>query len=236
MSSAEVTTFLQSLAPPLTCRGNGRTDHKGITKRIREEVALAIKREIVPTGTKVSIRTDHNSIHVQIVAWMGAVFSSAYEEGIMDSAIGWPVEKQRRWHDERQCYVDARHVDSLADALWALERIANRHNYNNSDYMTDYHDVGYYLSVDAHPLESGAERGVRLQFDAEFRELCDRAQRAAEALGPQVTESVIGRKTLEHTSSEFSMKRLIAMADRANGRPLVYDKRRKTWVTTPEES
>ena len=90
--------------------------------------------------------------------------------------------------------------------------------------------VRYYLSVDAHPLESGAERGVRLQFDAAFKELCERAQRAAEALGPRVTESVIGRQTLEHTSSEFSLKQLIAMADRANGRPLVYDKRRKTWI------
>jgi hypothetical protein len=233
MSSSDVTQFLATLPPALTCRGNGRSDHKTVTKRIRDEIALAIKRGVIPTGTKVSVRSDHNSIHVQIVAWVGAVFSSAYEEGIMDPAVGWPVEKQKRWHAERQTYVDARHTDSLADALWAIHRIADRHNYNNSDYMTDYHDVGYYLSVDAHPLESGAVRGVRLQFDTAFRELCDRAQRASEALGPRVTESVIGRHGLEQTSNEFSMKRLIAMAERANGRPLVYDKR-KGWIVATD--
>lgn len=230
--------FMASLPPAYNLRA-GYVDRAVIAKTIRADCARALACGVLPSGTQVSVRKasgrGSSSITAEIVRWEGAVFSKAYEESLM-GGDEWEPEKHRRWDTTRGSYVDGRLSDALHSALWTLERIADRHNYDNSDLMTDYHDVGYYLTVEASTVESAARLGIRMQHDKALIALHARAHAAAQAVGPRVVASVLGKRGLE-TASEYCMERLVRLAERANGRPLTYDKRRGwTVVAKRDES
>lgn len=236
MGSDAFDEFFKSLPPAFDLRLQ-RIPDTLLAKTIRQELALAVTRGVLPEGTEVSVRQNKGghtcSLTAEIVRWGGAVYCPAYEESLMGGAV-WDEAKHRCWVAGRNTFVDGRLVPALSEALWAIERIASRHNYDRSDTMTDYFDVGYYLHVEASTVERAAQRGIRLQFDQKFMALCADAHRAAESLGAKVVRSVCGKHGLE-TASEHSMARLVRMAERAKGRPVVYDKR-KGWVVQPERA
>lgn len=102
-----------------------------------------------------------------------------------------------------------------------------------SDLSTDYFDVGYYLTVTAGTVESAAAQGIKLESDPTYRALVDRAMKAAKAVGPKAVKAICGSRGIE-ACGEWSLERLIKVADRANGRPVAFDKRRRGWFPVAE--
>lgn len=227
-----VAAFRASLPPPMDCHG-GYDDTK-LTKLIRDEIALAIKTGLLPTGTKVSVRKNHyRSITVDIVEWTGAVFCDAYTAHLLD-------EKGTPWDPGHWDYRDAlvetngwtygrkEYVRALNEAWFAIERIADRHNYNNSDLQTDYFDVGYYLNVSPNTVHGNARTGIATESDPVYRALLVDAMIAAKTLGAACVKAVCGRRGI-NGCGKWELEHLLKVAKRANGRPVAYDKRRRGW-------
>lgn len=227
----DLETFLATLPEALSRKGPKYAPDVAIAKRIRAELAAGVTSGVFPAHTGFSVRIEHHaSLSVEIVQWHGAVFSSAYEEHLMDPKLPWnPKPTDARPNGWRRS-SDARHSAALAEAVWAAEAIANRHNYDDSDSRVDHFDVGYYLNVDARTVEALAERAIRLQFDAGFARLVERAAAAATAVGSKVSRAVL--RTSFDAANEHALARLVKLAERAAGRPLAYDKRRG-WVVAP---
>lgn len=232
MNAAE---FVASLPPALTRHGaetptgyvQGSSPGE-IVIRIRQEIALAVALGVLPAGTKVSVRQPHyKSIIVSVTAWSGAVLCDAYVETLMDETVAWRPERRER--DEfGMVSGDDRYTAALNSALSLIEKIADRHNYNNSDYMTDYFDVGYYLSVDARPVAGLAERAIREEADPDAAALRAKAIEAAKTLPAKAVKSICGRLGVTGTD-EWSLKHLIKLAEHAKGRPVAYDKSTRGW-------
>jgi len=244
---AKASEYLASLPAPLD-RKNGASV-KDCVKRIREELAGALKCGALPKGTKLSIRnTDYNVIHVDIVEWShdGGLHPS-YVDYLMEcvtseiearkKGVEHPERNRKSWDGEdrfrgdwsrRRRAYNVRGTDALNDALALCWDIADRHNYDNSDAMTDYFDVGYYLHVEARTVISTGEHGIRMELDTEFCTLVQRGIEASKRLGPKVTASVCGRQHVEHCS-EWKIEELLRLDERAQGRTLVYDKKRRGW-------
>ena len=229
--------FLLSLPEPLSRRGQNYSSTAQVAKRIREEIALAVNAGVLPDGTKVSIRTDHNSMWIGVSAWRGAVFTDKFVEHLMDpNGSPWDREKQEyhrgggdgsEGYDERRRW-DARLSGDLNKALAFIEKLAHRHNYDNSDSQSDHFDVGYYLHVDARPVEDVAKNSIELESDKDYRALMEKARVAAKAVGPACTKAICGDAGLTK-ADKSCIERLIKIADRANGRPVAFDKRRRGW-------
>lgn len=224
------TDFLATLPAPLVLRGAGAyVSDATLAKRIRNEIALAVKAGALPKGIKVSARCNpgghHRSLTVEVIAWEGAVFCDSYVEhllsGSKDMWDGPPVYGRRR--------SDARLAPALQEALALIEQIADRHNYDNSRIEVDYFDVGYYLTVKASKVESTARSGIESERDPAFADLKAKATAAAAKLGPKVVRSVCGRAGIDGAGS-WCLEKLIKLAERADGRPLTYDKRRGAWL------
>ncbi|MEO7895887.1 MAG: hypothetical protein ABIR65_01190 [Pseudolysinimonas sp.] len=120
-------------------------------------------------------------------------------------------------------------ADELRAALNLCERVGGRHNYNDSDSMTDHFDVGYHLTVDAHTVEAAALQGIALERDPDLATLHARAEAASKRLGPKCTKSVLGRGGLT-TAGEWSLRHILHVDEHAAGRPVAYDKSRRAWL------
>lgn len=231
-------TFLLTLAEPLTRRGEGSSSVKDVVGRIRLEIKAAIASGVVPVGTKLSITSDHNSVRVEFKAWPGQVLNDEYATYLMDEYAGKRealrtgipyVEKAFHhppgWRDHHDRMYPAL-THALIDAITLINHLADRHNYDESDYMSDYVRVGYYLTVNASDLQALAERGLRLEWDPAFAEKARLAGEAAKRLGPKVTASLCGAID---EASEYGMDRLLKLDAYAKGRPLTYCARSRGW-------
>jgi hypothetical protein len=218
------TEFLASLPAPLSRRGANRADDVTLAKTIRAECALAVTAGALPAGTKVSVRINHyKSLTVEIVAWVGAVHSPEYVERIMEGAeAGFRSDRFR--HN-----FDAKLTEELNAAVRLVEQIADRHNYNESRIEVDYLDVGYYLTVTARAVVAASYQGIKEEMNPNLADMRARARIAAKAVGKKVVRSVCGRGGVEGCS-EWSLAKLIHIADDAKGQPLMYDKSRGRWV------
>jgi hypothetical protein len=217
-----VAEYIDTLPAALSLRGAAGASSADVIARIRQECTGAIKAGVLPAGTKLSVRKRPGgytrSITVEIVTWGGAVFSDEYAEQCMEAfAKG---ADQPAWTGRGRPLTD-----TLAHALRALELIAGRHNYNNSDIQTDYFDVGYYLHVEAGKVEAAAMTGMRAELDPKFADLRNRAIEAAKALGPAVVKSLVGSDGIE-VVGQYALERVLRAAERSQGRPLAFDKRR----------
>jgi ribosomal protein L9 len=110
---------------------------KEIAVRMRQDVKDAIARGALPKGLKVSIRSDHNSIDLRVVA---------LPEGfrvMSDKAASWAKQfPARRW-DYPGDAIDQQSPE-LRVLMDALRQIHGAYNRDNSDSMVDYFDVNYY--------------------------------------------------------------------------------------------
>lgn len=216
--------FGASLPAPLTLLGERATTVALVAKRVRAELAIAVERGIFPDAIRFSVRLpSHGSITVEIVAWPGAVFTPEYSEYIMDPTVGDP-----RVRGDNRMQSDSHLAPELKTAITHATAIADRHNYNHSDIASDYFNYGYSLTVSAGHVESIVHRTLRAESDPRFAALQAKAADAALALGDKAVRSICGRVGLEG-ASEWTMQRLARIADRAAGRPVEYDKKRRGW-------
>jgi hypothetical protein len=227
--------FIAALPPALSLRGPGSVRRAEIYKTIRAQLAAAIAAGALPGVTKISVTSDHNSLHVDVSAWTGQVFTNAYLEHLMDpKGTPWEREQQEKYRGDYEHRTwDPRLVEPLNRALQTIEKIANRHNYNNSDLMTDYFDVGYYLHVGARPVIDAAEHGIKTESDQAYQKLLADATIAARAVGPAATKAICGSKDLRG-ADQWCLDRLIKLAESAAGRPVEYSKSGRGWYPVKE--
>jgi hypothetical protein len=76
--------------------------------------------------------------------------------------------------------------------------------------------------------------GIKLEADKDFADLMRRGQDAARAVGPAATKSICGNADLRSADASC-IEHLIKIADRAKGRPVEYDKRRRGWFPVSEK-
>ena len=120
-----------------------------------------------------------------------------------------------RYNQERKDYPTI--TTAFYEKLVAIWKIANQWNYDNSDPMTDYFDVGYYLDIDvkadagreiretmtdaertAYNEEKAAEEAQRAAELEEYKRQCEeseKAYRAAEEARQAAHETVIAGST-----------------------------------------
>jgi hypothetical protein len=233
--------FLSSLPPAIDLTGGKSGKLDDLPKRIREECKLAINAGLLPKGTEISVRKNHHaSYHVQITAWPGQVFNDKYLEHYLDVSTRdkdfTEGDDERYSHSGRaRSRFDNRLTKELNEALVLIDALAERHNYDRSQIETDYFDVGYYMTVDANPVIAAATTGLSLEGDPEYAKLYDQAKLDAKALGPACVKSVCGNKDLR-AAGKYCMERLRKIADRAQGRPVFFDKGKHGWYPVDPRS
>lgn len=129
--------------------------------QIREDLKAATKAGLFPKGTRFSVRQNAGmyysarcgSITVSIAAFAAAVYS--------DDHIACQLDGHRGTCKVHRTEGSARYSEAFRAALDNAQRIADRHNYNRSDLMSDYFDVGYYLNVHGGKAESAASEALR---------------------------------------------------------------------------
>lgn len=173
-----------------------------LVDQLRKETNEAISSGALPSGTKIAVRkiSHGKSLKIEITAWPGAVFSTAYTEHLMDPD-GTPIPKGAA-HNEL-----VRLSPDLSEALNLLWKIADRHNYENRA-----GDRAYYFKVDAQPVEDAAAHGIRLESKREFSELLEQAQAAAKIIGPQATKALCDGKPLNR-AGESCFRKVIRAAE-----------------------
>lgn len=109
-------------------------------------------------------------------------------------------EFRGRWADNRNDYFELSAAGF--EKLNAIYKIANQWNYDNSDIMTDYFDVGYYLNVDIkHP--AGFE--VRKSMTEEEREAYTaEKEREAEERAAQLAKMEEERREAEENEKKYN--------------------------------
>ncbi len=113
-----------------------------IAARIRTDIKAAVKAGELP-ALKYSVKKDHHkAIDITLA---NAPFGILDETRVLNDAKGLPANGSY-WMS-----AEARKVKE------AVEALANAYNYDRSDPMTDYFDVGFYLSVD-YSGDTDAER------------------------------------------------------------------------------
>jgi len=251
LTSEAKEAFLSTLPPALTRRGADSATVKQVAEAIRRDLKLAAAAGLLPAGAKFSVKLRHHTaIDVDLVAWTGRVLRPSYEEALMQHlaaqveagrardlnipAAQWDADELRRqlWQVDRR-HVEPRLSDEVNDAVNLAEAIADRHNYDDSDAMTDYFNVGYYLDVDARELLASAERGIQLAIDPALRDLVERATAAAARLGAKCVRSVCGAGGVDGASA-WELNALLKIDARAAGRPVAYSKFRRAWLPTNE--
>lgn len=205
---------------PLSCRGDNASSDAEVGARIREELAKAERFGALPAGTKCSVRVGKGSysggsVSVEITGWTGAVFSDAHLEHLLD-----PKGTRAPHHSERL-------APALNDALARVDKIADRHNFDDSRSMEDYYRYGYNLGVSASTLEAHAARGIKLESDPSYRDLVERARAASLVIGKRAAKSLLGRYGINATS-KHGLEMVIRYAERY-GCELSYDRRRGAW-------
>jgi hypothetical protein len=230
MTAAE---FLASLPAPLARRGADYANDVTLAKRIRAELAQAVKAGVIKAGTEFSVRINHHSsLTVEIVNWADAVWHPAFELLLQLEMVGQGSTRDFCRRNERPYGVrnwDAQYSDALNEALHVAELIADRHNFNESRIEEDYFHVGYYLTVNANHVRRVVQHAMAFEFDPAFRALFERAAEAARTLPKNVIKAECGKAGIEFMN-KWTCERILKLAERANGRPLVYDKRRGRWV------
>jgi len=108
-------------------------------KLIRQEINEKYSKK---DGWKISVRTKlfagGSSIDVWVVDTKIKVFQDDYAK--LEIAKDWEGIRSIRW--ENQGYTE-----EFNKVLKDLEAIVNQYNYDDSDSMTDYFNVGFYSSV-----------------------------------------------------------------------------------------
>lgn len=239
MGSMTTTEFLATLPEPFDLYNShakyGRyVSVKEVRQRIKEELAMAVTAGMLPPEFKASIRGDHNTVHVDVMAWPDGVFTSEYMEVVLDPLIereGGALH-ERNWqvrNDETREFEDTRLVPELRAAITLIHQIVNRHNFDRSDIMTDYFHVGFYDHIGAGPVIAVALHALRLESDPALALKLRKARIACDVIGPKAAKAELPKRGGIDAAGDWTLDRLIKIAEKADGYELAYDKRRG-WV------
>jgi hypothetical protein len=234
MAKMTASEFLASLPPALSLRGEGSSSRDSVVARIRDEVAMAVL-SVLPDGARAAVRCDRSGwtphVKVDLVAWAGQPLCAEYVSAVMDESLpnGVPVPCRGCWTARNRL------ADEVNDALALLGSVADRHNFDKSDSMTDYFHVGYYLTVSANTLIATATSGIAEEVNPALAALRVRAREAAKRLPKGAVRSICGRPGVEG-AGEYTLNRLVALDEAAAGRPVFYDRRRARWVVEEREA
>ncbi len=143
---------------------------KDITKLVREELKIRYP------DWKFSVRSDHNSITVEIIDLPFDPYSEEYSALLRtDTENTW---RPNQW--------DSMYNDAFNKERKAIDDILNRYNMDDSDSMTDYHHVNYYASLrmDDHAFKGkwypqNKEYQRMEQFRADYKAKTDAANALA---------------------------------------------------------
>ena len=94
----------------------------------KKELAPGIKAVLKKYGVKGTLGVDnHSSLVINI------------QQG--------PIDFGAEYHQVNHYWIDSHYTGVARDFLMELKAAAMRDNYDNSDSMVDYFDVGYYLKI-----------------------------------------------------------------------------------------
>ena len=124
-----------------------------LAKAIRTDIAIAKKGTILPKTLKVSVRKNDysmgrsitinikqlpegmNALHPEYVKWMKAN-PNGYRSDFLDANLSLKSHLSLE----------------LMQIIKTLKKLGNAYNYDNSDVMTDYFDVDYYLQIESYEV------------------------------------------------------------------------------------
>ena len=109
----------------------------------KKELSIGIKAALKKYGVKASIAVDHHSSLVVNIRSSAIDFAS--DRTVKPSQIG-----RSPWtgHEQVNPYWLKDHWTGKAlEFLTELQAAMNVGNHNNSDLMSDYHDVGWYVNI-----------------------------------------------------------------------------------------
>lgn len=128
---------------------------KDIAKLVRQELKEASKGSGPLRGAAFSVRSDHNSIKIEI-------------NNVTDVIVNTKrVRRDIRHEHSEEPFYNARGRAIVK----AVEDIANAYNYDRSDTMTDYFNVGFYLTVGFGSFATTQREQAREIIDQAYRDV-----------------------------------------------------------------
>jgi len=117
------------------------------SKENKKELAPKIKEVCKKYGVKATMAVRHNSTFVLNIRSGDIDFISNYNSSIGDRNLDSPRMAETD-HINVNVYWYDKHFSGIAkDFLGEVIKVMNNGNHDNSDIMTDYWDVGWYIDV-----------------------------------------------------------------------------------------
>jgi hypothetical protein len=114
----------------------------------KAQLAPAIKAICQKYGVKASLAVNHHSTLVLNIKSGPIDFEASFRRAVAEDYATRPEHMRPGFNHQLNPYHYQRHFDG--DALAFLSEVVpamNVGNHDRSDLMTDYHDVGWYVSV-----------------------------------------------------------------------------------------
>lgn len=106
-----------------------------ITQQEKKEIAIELKK-IMPKTYKWSLSIEHYSKLILKI-------SQSQDDLLTNSKSEFKRDHREVGYVNDETFVDK----SVCELFKKIEAIMNKDNYNHSDIMTDYFDVGYYVGI-----------------------------------------------------------------------------------------
>lgn len=111
----------------------------------KKQIATELKQVLKGTGIKYTLGVRHHSTIVMNIKAGPIDFIKNYNETVGNRSLNYPVKEQ---YMQVNTFWTHEHFSGEAkDILGKIIKTLNNGNHNNSDPMTDYFDVGWYVDV-----------------------------------------------------------------------------------------
>lgn len=111
----------------------------------KAQLAPSIKAICKKYNVKSSIAVRNHSTLIITITSSPIDFFKNYNETNANAHRFEPITDQ--YHRVNEYYIESNFSGTARDFLLELRQAANALNYDNSDLMTDYFDIGYYLDI-----------------------------------------------------------------------------------------
>ena len=115
----------------------------------KKAVIAAQLKAVMPAGWKYSLRvSDHSTLRL-LIASAPVDLLNARPDDAEERAerAGYRINTTDNYREVNQYHLDASFSDDLLPTFEAICAAMNLGNHDNSDPMTDYFDVGHYISI-----------------------------------------------------------------------------------------
>lgn len=119
-----------------------------VSQEKKAKIAAALKAA-APAGWKYSLAVRHHSTIVLTVyqAPFDLVAIANERNAVLAQDRGDAPYTIKGYFDLNHCWFDATQWGAAGDVLGAMINALNTDNHDNSDPMSDYYDVGHYISI-----------------------------------------------------------------------------------------